>query len=167
MGVDRVFDGKQTPVKGSLDALSIAPVIVKEVPIPDIGIVSIEHDPSLDYQVQADRFSRGIFSQGYSRDSYSALIWDASDPSVSNARTNLPSGTKLIDGGNKRANIYYVKPEGENMWWGYANGRYAPDRAADIMSSLKTMSREFWVHSSSAAWVKDTSKYVVIELRKS
>lgn len=164
MGVDRVFDKNQTPVKGTLDALSIVPVIIKEVPIPDIGIVSVEHDPSLDYQFQSDRFSRGIFNHGYARDSYSALIWDASDPEYSNARQNLPAGTTLIDGGNAGANIYYVKPEGENMWWGYENGRYAPDRTSDIMSSLKTMGRGFWIHSASAAWVKDITKYVVLEL---
>lgn len=164
MGTDRALPS--SPITGPLDGLTLNPVILKNVYIPEIGMVEIEYDPSLDYQVGADRFSRGFFGQGASKDSGSLVIWDASSDEYSNARTNLPAGTKLVDGGTNKSNIYYVKPEGENMWWGYEQGRWNPNKASDIMSSAKTMSREFWVHSTSAAWVRDISKFLIIELKR-
>jgi hypothetical protein len=163
MGTDRNIPN---PVSGSLEGLSLAAVVLKSVPIPDIGIVEVEHDPSLDFNLGADRFSRGMFSQGFSKDSYSAVIWDASSSEYSNARAKLPTGVSLIDGGNKDANVYYVKPQGDAMWWGYEQGRWNPNKASDIMSSSKTMGIEYWVHSASAAWIRDTSKFLIIELKR-
>jgi hypothetical protein len=107
-----------------------------------------------------------MVGQGYAKDSYSMVIWDASSEEYSNARTKLPAGTTLIEGGSKTSNIYYVKPEGEHMWWGYEQGRWNPNSASEIISSKKTMSREFWVHSTSAAWVKDVTRFVVVELKR-
>jgi len=163
MGTDRNIPN---PVSGTLDALKLAPVLIASVPIPDIGIVQVEHDPSLDYQVGTDRQSRDTLGQGYSKDSYSMVIWDASNEEYSNARKGLPAGTTLIDGGDKNSNIYYVKPAGEHMWWGYERGRWSPSQTADIISSKRSMSQDFWVHSTSAAWVRDVTKYVVVELRR-
>lgn len=163
MGTDRTIPN---PVSGPLDGLKLAPVMISSVAIPDIGMVEIEYDPSLNFTVGADRTSSGFVGQGHKSDSYSAIIWDASDSSVSNARANLPSNVKLIDGGNNDSNVYYVKPEGESMWWGYEQGRWAPNKTSDIVSSSKTMAREFWVHSSSACWIRDTTRFIVIELKK-
>lgn len=163
MGNDRNIPN---PVSGTLNALKLAPVLISSVPIPDIGIVEVEYDPSLNYQLGSERFSRGMVGQGYAKDSYSMVIWDASSEEYSNARTKLPAGTTLIEGGSKTSNIYYVKPEGEHMWWGYEQGRWNPNSASEIISSKKTMSREFWVHSTSAAWVKDVTRFVVVELKR-
>lgn len=163
MGTDRSIPN---PVSGSLNGLELAPVLISKVPIADIGIVEVEYDPSLNYQMGTERFSRGLHGQGHAKDSYSMVIWDASSPEYSNARQKLPAGTTLIDGGNNSANIYYVKPEGEHMWWGYEQGRWSPNKASDIVSSKKQMSREFWVHSTSACWVRDVSLFLVIELKK-
>ena len=135
-----------------------------KVNIPDLGIIEIEHDPSLDYRPLADRRSTGFVGDGYDRTSYSMVIWDATDSQYSNAFTNMPSGVKLV-GGNSKANIYYVKPENGSMRWGYSEGRYSQDKAAGIFSSHKKMGREFWAHSASAGWVRDISKYIVIELQ--
>ena len=51
------------------------------------------------------------------------------------------------------------------MWWGYQDGRWNPDKASGIASSMKRLGREFWAHSISAAWVRDISRYIVIELK--
>lgn len=163
MGNDRSIPN---PVGGDLNGLILKPVLIKEVAIPEIGIVSIEPDPSLNYEGGSDRFSRGFNGHGYADEAYSMVIYDAASSEYSNARQDLPSGTTLIDNGDKKANLYYVKPEGDHMWWGYEQGRWSPTQTSEIVSSSKTMSREFWVHSTSGAWVKDVSRYVVIELKR-
>lgn len=163
MGADRPLP--QNPIKGSsLTDLSLSPVVFTEVPIPGIGMVQIEHDPSLDYMEGSDRFVKGFNDYGYADTTYSMVIYDASSNEYSNARQNLPAGTTLVEGGNK-GSIYYVKPEGDNMYWGYENGRYAGAKASDIVSSLKTMSRSFWVHGASAIVNLDPSKTIIIELK--
>ena len=49
---------------------------------------------------------------------------------------------------------------------GYSEGRWSPNKATDIASSLKHMARAFWVHSISAGWVKDPSRFIMIELQR-
>lgn len=165
LGTDRMLP--KSPISGTdLDNLSLETVMFTEVPIPDIGVVTVEHDPSLDYIPLADRNESGFLGGGYSHSSYSLVVWDAGDPEYSNAFTDLPSGTTLPEGFNSNANIYYVKPEGDHMYWGYRNGRYAGDKASDIMSSMKIMGREFWAYNMSAAWVRDVTRYIVIELKR-
>jgi len=156
-----------SPIKGkSLTSLELEPVMFTKVNIPDLGIVEIEHDPSLDYQPLTDRFSQGFFGDGYAWSTYSMKIYDAMSSEYSNALSGLPANTTLIGEGAKKENIFYVKPEGGSMWWGYENGRYSPEKASGIMSSQKRMGREFWAHSISAGWVRDISRYICIELRR-
>lgn len=163
LGTDRVLP--KSPVGGkSLTSLTLEPIMVTQVTLPEIGIVTVEHDPSLDYMPMTERNSAGMFGQGYPHTSYSMVIWDAADDEYSNALTNLPTGAKLIEGGNKNANMYLVKPEGDSMWWGYQQGRYSPSNAKEIASSMKKQAREFWAHSVSASWVRDISRYIIIEL---
>lgn len=163
LGTDRLIPN---PVSGDSTHLKLAPVAFTSVSIPDIGNIEIEYDPSLNYQLGSERFSRGMYGRGEAHDAHTLMVWDASSEEYSNARTNLPAGTTLIDGGNKQANVYYVKPEGDGMWWGYEQGRWSPDKTSEIISSSKNYSREFWVHSISACWVRDISKYLVIELKR-
>lgn len=164
LGTDRILPS--SPIKGkNLTSLELEAVMFTKVIIPEIGIVEIEYDPSLDYQPLTDRFEQGFYGDGYARTSYSMVIWDAADAEYSNALTGLPAGAKLVEGGNSKANIYYVKPEGDSMWWGYQDGRWNPDKASGIASSMKRLGREFWAHSISAAWVRDISRYIVIELK--
>lgn len=162
MGADRAFP--QNPIKGTSNTdLRLEPVVFTQVPIPSIGIVQIEHDASLDYMSGSDRFVQGFNDYGFADTTYSMVIYDATDSEYSNARTTLPAGTTLIEGGRKGA-VYYVKPEGDNMYWGYENGRYAGKKATDIVSSLKTMSRSFWIHGASAIVNTDPSRTIIIEL---
>jgi len=164
LGADRVLP--RSPISGDkLTDLRLSPVVFTQVPIPGIGIVEIEHDATLDYMEGSDRFSKGFNDFGYSDTTYSMVIYDATDAQYSNARQNLPQGTTLIEGGRK-GSVYYVKPEGDNMYWGYENGRYAGAKASDIVSSLKTMSRSFWVHGMSAFINTDPSRTIIIELKK-
>ena len=162
-GSDRVLP--RSVVSGSSNTdLKLSPVVFTEVPIPGIGMIQIEHDASLDFQEGSDRFEKGFNDYGYADTTYSMVIYDASQAEYSNARQNLPAGTTLVEGGNK-GSIYYVKPEGDNMYWGYENGRYAGAKASDIVSSLKTMSRSFWVHGMSAIVNTDPSRTIIIELK--
>lgn len=158
----------KSPVSGpNLTSLSMEPIMFKQVNIPEIGIISVEHDPALDYLPLTDRQSAGFIADGYAWTSYSLVIEDAASPEYSNAVTSLPANAKVVDGGNLGANEYYIKPAGgENLWWGYSEGRYSPDKASGIVSSMKRLSREFWAHSVSASWVKDPSRYVFIELKR-
>lgn len=163
MGTDRSIPN---PITGNLEGLTLNPVKLKSAYIPDIGMIEVEHDPSLDHNLYADRLSRGFVGEGNNKDSYSLVIWDASSSEYSNARTNLPQGTKLIDGGDSSSNIYYVKPSDEHVFWGRSNGRWHPEKASDIVSSMRTMSSEFWIHSASAGWMKDVTKAIIVELKR-
>ena len=156
----------KSPLSGNLDALKMSPVCFKEVYLPGIGSVEIDWDPSLDYMPNADRFATGNFGEGYAHTSYSMVIWDLTDSDYSNASEKV-KGAKVIEGGNKRANMYYVKPEGAHMTYGYEQGRMANgSNYHDVQSSLKTASRTFWCNSQSAALVLDTTRYLVIELQR-
>lgn len=156
----------QNVVTGGLDSLKVQPIKFAEAMFPGVGWVEVEHDPSLDYQPLADRGSRGFFGEeGLPDSSYSAVIWDATDTSYTDV-SKVIGGASLINAGNSKANIYYVKPEGEGFYMGYSEGRWSPNKATDIASSMKHMAREFWCHSISAAWVRDISRFIMIELKR-
>lgn len=164
MGLERQIPN---PVGGTLkEGLTLSPVKLRSVYMPDIGMVEVNYDPSLDYNMYADRISGGFVGQGFNYDSYSLVIWDARDSKYGNARTNLPNNTKLIDEGNSKSNIYYVKPQGEHVFWGRSNGRYHTEKASDIVSAMRTMSTEFWIHSTSAGWMRDITACIILELRR-
>lgn len=164
MGTDRVLPSN--PVSGSLNSLEIEPIMIKGVYLPEIGRVRIRREPALDYQPLTDRREAGFYGNGHAWTSYSMIIRDAASSQYSNARVNLPSNVKLVDEGPKTADVYYVKPQGETLHWGYENGRYSPDKAAGVVSSAKRMGYAFWAHSTSAAWVPDPSRTITIELRR-
>lgn len=165
-GTERVLPSN--PVTGSsLTELRVNPVRFVEALFPGVGWVEVEHDPSLDYQPLTDRGSRGFFGEeGYADSSYSAVIWDLMNVDYTDVNKVIGGNASLMSGGNAKANIYYVKPEGEGFYMGYSEGRWSPNKATDIASSLKHMAREFWCHSISAGWVKDISRFVIIELKR-
>lgn len=155
---DKVFTG-------ALDDLHMNAVAITSVMIPGVGKVVIEHDDSLDYQPMADRFSAGFGGEGFAHTAYSMVIWDVTDPKNSNV-TSKVNNANLVDGGSKTSNIYYVKPEGNHVTYGYEQGRMANDgQFENVQSSLKQMGRTFWATSRSSALVLDTTRYVVIELQ--
>lgn len=156
--IDKVF-------KGNLDELEMQAVVIKSVMIPGIGKVIVEHDPSLDYQPLADRFSSGMYGEGKAHTSHSMVIWDASNPEYSNV-TSKVKNADLVEGGTMKSNIYYVKPEGAHVVYGYEQGRMADGgQTTNVLSSLKYAGKTFWATSQSGALVLDTTRYVVIELQ--
>ena len=111
-----------------------------------------------------DRNISGMNPNGSDYTTYSMIIWDASDSSYSNSN-ELPKGTKDI-GTNDKANIYLVTPKNDKIYWGTENGRYSKERATDIVASAKTMHSSFFIYGFGAMWMKDPSKFVMIELEK-
>lgn len=153
----------KSPVSGkNLTDLALEPIQFTRVNIPEIGIIEIEHEPALDYVPMSDRSSSGFVGDGYHRSSYTMYV-EAGNPEYSNAFSNVKGDVSLYNKGAKSENIFMVRPAGESMYWGYENGRYAPDKASGIHSSMKRMGREFWAHSSSAVLALDVSRYVIIE----
>lgn len=155
---------KEPVFKGNLDELHMQAVAIESVLFPGIGRVVIEHDASLDYQPLADRFSSGMFGEGEAHTSHSLVIWDASKPEYSNV-SNKVKGANLVENGSRTSNIYYVKPEGNHVVYGYEQGRMENgSQYTNIASSLKYMGRNFWATSQSASLVLDTTRYIIIEL---
>jgi hypothetical protein len=159
-------DAQIKPVfKGNLDELEMQAVVINSVLIPGIGRVIVEHDPSLDYQPLADRFSSGMYGEGKAHTSHSMVIWDASSPEYSNV-TSKVKNADLVEGGSMKSNIYYIKPEGAHVVYGYEQGRMADgSQTTNVLTSLKYMGKTFWATSQSGALVLDTTRYVVIELQ--
>ena len=157
----------QPVFKGNLNELEMQEVRIKSVFIPGVGKVIVEHDPSLDYQPLADRFSQGASGhQMAAHTSYSLVIWNAGSAEYSNVTSKVRNAS-VVDGGNNRANIYYVKRTGEPaVTYGYEQGRMANEGSYEnIQSSLKYMGRTFWALNESGALVLDTTATVMIELQ--
>lgn len=164
LGSDRILPN--SPVSGNdLYNLTLEPVRFTKVMLPGIGMVEIEEDLSLNYVNVTDRNLTGMNPNGADYTTYSMIIWDASDQSYSNNK-DLPKGTKLV-GDNDKANIYLVTPKNDKIYWGRENGRYDMTRATDIVASAKTMHSSFFIYGFGALWMKDPSKFVMIELKKS
>lgn len=162
LGATRVLP--DTPVSGKdLLNLKLEPVRFTEAYIPGIGNVKIKHDPSLDNYPGADRFSKGFHQNGFAWTTYSMVIYDVKSQEFSN-NAKLPEGATLIDGGDTGSNMYIVKPEGAMTYWGSEHGRYSSTSPTDILSSNKYQMESYWIYSMCAAWVKDLTRYVIIEL---
>lgn len=161
LGGDRTIPN---PVRGNNPMeLEYTPIRFTTVFIPGVGIVGIEEDTSLNMMEGADRLAKGFHPEGLAPTAYSIVVWDVDDQQYSNNK-DLPKGAKLVEGGAMGANIHLVKPEGEMVYWGTTNGRYDYRKAGDIMSSMKQIGQEFWAFSINAIWVKDLSRFVMIEL---
>ena len=159
MGTDRII---ANPITGSNDGLELGTVKIKGVVIPGVGKVIIEHEPSLDY---VDMVDRSQLVDGMTPiTSYSCIMEDLTDPAYSNAYAGIPASSEARIG-NINSNVFYVKPDVGSMWWGYEQGRWSSRVSAqEIVSSNSRMGEQFWCHSVSACWVKDTSRFVTIEL---
>jgi len=167
IGAQSVANLNQKIVTGNdIYNLTMNPVRFTNVYLDGIGHVEIEEDYSLNYMNVTDRQLAGMNPKGFDHTTYSMIIWDALDTQYSNNQ-EMPKGTQLVDQGKKDANIYLVMPQGEKIYWGTSTGRYDNRRATGIMASHKTMTQEFFVYGSGAIWMKDPSKFVMIELEPS
>ena len=168
LGTDRVLP--ESPVYGKdLNSLGLSLVRFTEVNIPGIGIVNIEHDPSLDESREIDPQLAGMHYNGFSHSTYSMVIWDVTDQRFTNNTKNLPVGKEvmLAEGGNSNGNIFLVKPEGPMNYWGQNNGRWDSAKSYIQQGGVKQLAQEFFAYNSSAIWVRDVTKMVMIELAPS
>lgn len=162
LGSERII---QNPVSGPNNALELGTVAIKSVVLPGIGRVIIEHEPSLDY---IDGIDRSQLVDGMvPLTSYSCIMEDLTQSEWSNAYAAIPN-TSEARIGNINNNVFYVKPDGGSMWWGYEQGRWSSRVSAqEILSSHSRMAEQFWCHSISSCWVKDASRFVTIEMLRS
>jgi hypothetical protein len=77
---------------------------------------------------------------------------------------DVPKGTKMIEGGNSKANVYLVQPKEDKIYWGRENGRYSSMNSRDIVASNKFRTESFFIYGAASVWVKDPTKFVMIEL---
>ena len=164
LGADRVLPSN--PVSGDLYNLKLVPVRFMSVYLAGIGQVEHTVDKGLDYAAHGmqDRRFQGANANGYANTTYSGLIWDVTDQAYSNNR-KMPAGVTNI-GGNNKANIHLVVPQGEKVFWGTETGRYSSKSARDIVASRKTMTESFFIYGSASVWMRDPSKFAMIELAK-
>ena len=162
MGADFQLPNKVVTGSNNME-LSWGAVRFVEVYLTGIGNVRVKHDPSLDSYPGADRLAKGFHGQGHAHTTYSMVIWDVADQKYSNNNT-LPKGAKLMEGGDAGANMYIVKPEAGLTFWGSENGRYSMESNSGIISSSKYQTQGFWIYSMCSSWIKDLSRFVIIEL---
>jgi hypothetical protein len=154
----------KSPVSGTdLMNLGYDPIRFTRTLLGDIGHVEVVEDTSLNQQPMSDRLQKGMHPGKVAHTAYSLVIWDVEDQQYSN-NAELPTGTKLIKDGTNKSNIFLVKPEGEMTYWGSSNGRYNVRHAGDIVASHKQMGQEFWAYNSIGIWVRDLTKFIMIEL---
>jgi len=162
MGADFQLPNKVVTGSNNME-LSWGAIRFVEVYLTGIGNVRVKHDISLDSYPGADRLSKGFHGQGHAHTTYSMVIWDVADQKYSN-NNKLPQGAKLMEGADAGANMYIVKPEAGMTFWGSENGRYSMESNSGITSSSKYQTQGFWIYSMCAAWIKDLSRFVIIEL---
>lgn len=137
------------------------------VMLPGIaGKVSIRHNPSLDRLNGNPTDFKGQFKNGYDWTSHSLIIWDVTDQSFSNNEKNV-QGAKTLNGDtNIKDNLYLVRPKEGMMVKGQENGRWDRGKTSGIISSSRLIGQSFWAFNSSAMWIPNPEKVVMIELSK-
>lgn len=154
-------------VTGDLNNLTVAMPKIRTAQLPGIGWVTFKHDPSFDFKgmssnnAMIDGFA-GL--GGYNKTSYSLMIEGMDNPSTVNSASKVRNG-KLVEGGNKKANLYYIKPKFGHIIWGHEQGRMNEGlRTSNIQSAMKYMGQEFWVSIHSGMLMLDTTANVIIEV---
>jgi hypothetical protein len=145
-----------------LNNLTLHSMAITTAFLNGIGNVTIEHDPSFDYDY-GDFVSRGFVGVGgRSKRTWSMAIWDASDSMYSNAldKDMLPKGASF-DPKSLGGNIYLVKPEG--LPDVNTSRRIGRTEGQNVAAVLDYMGEEFAVWGSMASWIKDLTRVVLIE----
>lgn len=160
---------KNSLVSGkSLNELEIKSLL-RFVSVPLIGIagkVSIKHNPALDHLSGNPTDFRGQFQEGYDWTSHSLIVWDVTDTAYSNNDKNI-RGAETLQGDTKiKDNLYLVRPEEGMTYKGQENGRWDRGKTNNIISSSRVIGQSFWAYNSSAQWIPNPEKVVMIELSK-
>lgn len=151
-------------IEGFPDNITLKGIQIGSVFLPGIGNVEVEHEPSLDYVDFVDRSS--LMDMHTPISSWSMIMEDVTNREYSNGFENIPNTTD-VKIGDINNNVFYVKPEGPSMYWGYEHGRYSSTTTTgEVIASSSigtTMAEQFWCNSASAVWVKDNSRFLLIE----
>lgn len=160
-------EGGRKLITGDLNNLTVGMPKIRTAQLPGIGWVTFKHDPSFDFKgftsnnTVIDGF---VGLGGFNKTSYSLMIEGMDNPSTVNV-TARTRNAKLVEGGNKKANLYYVKPKFGHIIWGHEQGRMNDGlQVSNIKSALKYMGQEFWVSIHSGMLMLDTTANVIIEV---
>lgn len=131
------------------------------------GMIEFEINPALD-NLNSNR-TQDAFIGEYPIESYTYMIMDITDASVSNAAARVGKGVdyRVDNGFNSSANVVLVKPQnyGE-LYWGYIAGTQHPLGAGAMKGMYSANSFDgyrIWMKSFSNLWVKDVTKTLIIE----
>lgn len=132
---------------------------------PTAGWIEFVHNPSLD-NMYGNREQDGLIGE-YPITSYTYMILDITDLSMSNATARVNSTVRTEDGFNTGSNIVLVKPQNYgDLYWGYINGTHSPFGPADMkgMNSANSYNGyQIWMKSFGSIWVKDVTRTLLIE----
>lgn len=127
-----------------------------------IGYVTVEHDPSLDYDKIGDYISRG-YSAGYGKRSWTLVMWDITDGMYSNVLDSsvAPKGVEIDQRSTGNPNLYLVKPKDmPDFSYGTRNGLGFEQ---GYNYSTNTLGKEYTCFSAMAGWIPDKGRVVIIE----
>lgn len=166
VGNQGYLQGKGFITGNASEGLDVYSVKINSAELPGAGRVKFVLDTALDYSPN----STGVTSRdgfigagGFNKMSYTLIAED----SKANIRTvNKVKGASLIENAIENSPIYYVKPKDpEFIVWGSEHGRMNQgSQFGGVVSSLKHMGNQFWVHLQSGMLMLDTTAGVVIEL---
>jgi hypothetical protein len=128
-----------------------------------IGMVRVEHDPSLDFDMFGDYIERG-YSQGFSKRTWTLVMWDISDPYYSNLQDKSVQvkGAEYDTRSNPTKNLYMVRPKDTPIFsYGEANGFSLGQQGQNFNPYLN--GKQFMAASALSAWIPDKSRVVMIE----
>lgn len=127
-----------------------------------IGHVTVEHDPSLDYDKFGDYIARG-YSAGLSKRAWTLVMWDITDAKYSNIfnRSVFPKGVEIDNKSKGQPNLYIVKPKDiPDFSYGSSNGFVFE---AGHNYSRSQPGREYTAASVMSAWIPDKGRVVMLE----
>ncbi len=129
------------------------------------GWIEFVHNPSLD-NMYGNREQDGLIGE-YPITSYTYMILDITDASVSNAAARVNSKVRVEDGFNNGSNVVLIKPQdyGE-LYWGYIMGTHSPFGPTDMKGMQSANSYpgyQIWMKSFGSIWVKDVTRTLLLE----
>ena len=133
---------------------------------PIAGRIEFEINPALD-NIQGNRAQDNLIGP-YPIESYTYMIMDITDTTVSNAAARIDTVNYRVDQGfNSGANIILVKPQdyGE-LYWGYIAGTHhpaGPSAMKGMYSANSYNGYQLWMKSFGNIFVKDVTKTMIIE----
>lgn len=136
---------------------------------PVAGEVTFEYNPALD-----NRYNRSQDQMigEYPIESYTLMVLDITDGSTSNAAAKVKEVEyRVEDGFSDTSNLVLIKPEGwADTYWGYELGTQHPLGAKATQGMYSSSQRDgyaIWMKNISTIWLKDATRSVIIEKKRS